>query len=201
MSKLEPVQYRQNPQRVDARRTSLFPGHVEQRGPRLVDGSPPPDPQGFDPPKLTPGEWLFCHEYLLDMNPAAAALRAGYKDGRHGAKLMQEDRIQAGIHLANAKRLASVRVDAEWVLAECVDTYVTCKSQGLVDGRIRILKLLMEHLGMLQKRVEHTGQIHVLHGPDPHRMNLRELTDAELDMLDGVSHKIYDHPPALPEPA
>ncbi|MCR8726730.1 terminase small subunit [Frigidibacter sp. ROC022] len=64
---------------------------------------------------------LFCREFLIDMNGAAAARRAGYSaaSARQTAhELLTKPDIQASISELTAQRNARLRIDADQVLRE-----------------------------------------------------------------------------------
>lgn len=68
---------------------------------------------------LTPKELRFVQEYLIDLNASAAAIRAGYKPGRHNAaRLMAKDHIAAAVAFEEAERSKRVHVDQDRVLLE-----------------------------------------------------------------------------------
>lgn len=193
---LEPVVYTRSEPVINAAHTQLFPPGTDQREPRIVEGEHPPTDSK---PKLNMQQWLFCHEFLIDLNPGAAATRSGYKSPGMGPSLLQRPEIQAGIHLANHQRLSQVRIDGAWVLQELADCYITAKQSNNLEARLKILQLCMQHLGMLQKKVHHTGQVTIL-GPNPSDLNLTELSDAELDQLETLSRKVWERPP-IPLPS
>jgi phage terminase small subunit len=65
----------------------------------------------------------FCREYLIDLNAAQAAIRAGYskRSARTiGHRLLTNDDVQATISKLKADRSREVGVDAQWVLKRLV---------------------------------------------------------------------------------
>lgn len=62
-------------------------------------------------------EMLFVREYLIDMHPANAAMRAGYS-GSTGAALMKRTAIKDAINRALAERAARVGISADRILDE-----------------------------------------------------------------------------------
>ncbi|WKJ88770.1 terminase small subunit [Methylomonas montana] len=72
-------------------------------------------------PGLTDKEWLFCNEYLIDLNGTQAAKRAGYseKSARQQAtKLLSKASIQVSISRLRSDREERTQVTADRVLRE-----------------------------------------------------------------------------------
>ena len=70
---------------------------------------------------LTPRQWRFVAEYLVDLNSAPAARRAGYspKDGDvQGPRLMGNVGIYAEIQKLSGQHLEKLDISAQRVLAE-----------------------------------------------------------------------------------
>jgi phage terminase small subunit len=68
---------------------------------------------------LTPKQKLFVEEYLVDLNAAAAYLRAGYrgdKDGALAGRLIRKDQIRRAIDVAMAERSQRTQMEADEVL-------------------------------------------------------------------------------------
>jgi phage terminase small subunit len=122
--------------------------------------------------KLTPRQTAFVREYLVDLNAAAAARRAGYSE-KTARKIGQENLtkpdIAAAIEAAQRERAERVQVTAEEVLQRLAEiargevrTEVATKV-GIVDlppsfsDRNRALELLGKHLGMFVDRHELSG--------------------------------------------
>ncbi len=66
---------------------------------------------------MTPKQRRFVEEYLVDLNAAAAARRAGYNAGS-AWRLMRNPVVAAGIEKAQAARAARTRVTADKVVEE-----------------------------------------------------------------------------------
>lgn len=69
---------------------------------------------------LTPKQEAFVREYLIDLNGAQAAIRAGYAESgarTEGSRLLANADIQAAIAEAQAARAERTRIDADWVLS------------------------------------------------------------------------------------
>ncbi|MBB1161476.1 terminase small subunit [Aquariibacter albus] len=68
---------------------------------------------------LTPKQQAFVAEYLVDLNAAAAARRAGYSErvaNRIGAENLSKPVIAAAIQEALEARQQRTQIDADWVL-------------------------------------------------------------------------------------
>lgn len=72
-------------------------------------------------PKLTPKQARFVEEYLIDLNSAGAARRAGYSSrmaDRIGYQLLENPRVQAAIQAAQRERSARTGITADRVVRE-----------------------------------------------------------------------------------
>ena len=70
---------------------------------------------------LTPKQARFVEEYLIDLNSAAAARRAGYSEkmaDRIGYQLLEKTRVREAIQIAQRERSARTGVTADRVVAE-----------------------------------------------------------------------------------
>jgi phage terminase small subunit len=70
---------------------------------------------------LSKKQELFVSEYLVDLNAAQAAVRAGYsrRDARNaGYRNLRQPQVRTAIDKAQAPRLAKLALDADTVLAE-----------------------------------------------------------------------------------
>lgn len=71
--------------------------------------------------KMSAKQWLFCAEYLTDLNATQAAIRAGYSTktaSRIGPELLGKTCIQARVEELKARRAEKCQVTAEWVLEQ-----------------------------------------------------------------------------------
>lgn len=73
---------------------------------------------------LSEGHARFVDEYLIDLNGAKAAIRAGYSadNARYIAyQLLQRPEVSAAVADALAARAERTQIDADWVLRRLVD--------------------------------------------------------------------------------
>ena len=68
--------------------------------------------------KLTPKQERFVEEYLVDLNATQAALRAGYKHGELGRRLVTKSHVSSAIAKAKAKRSKRTEITQDMVIAE-----------------------------------------------------------------------------------
>ncbi len=81
---------------------------------------------------------LFVEEYLVDLNGAAAARRAGYSEATARSiahELLTKPDIIDAIEVANAKRIARVQMTADQVLEE-LSTIARADANELVEYRV-----------------------------------------------------------------
>ena len=106
---------------------------------------------------LSPKRAAFVREYLIDLNAAAAARRAGYSPktaDRTGYDLLRNPEIAAAVQKAQEERAQATGISAQMVLDGL---------RGIAEGeasdsaRVRAYELLGKHLGMFVERTEHMG--------------------------------------------
>ena len=140
---------------------------------------------------MNPRQRRFVLEYLFDLDPAQAAVRAGYAEkaaARTGARLLGIKEVREAISAARADRRAVAGRD--WIINGLVENARRALRavpvldrkgnetgvyayQGAVANRA--LELLGRHFGMFKDRHEHTGP-----GGGPIRMeDGSELSDTE----------------------
>lgn len=129
--------------------------------------------------KLTAKQEAFCQEYLIDLNAAQAAIRAGYSE-KTAAVIGCENLTKPNIaeHIANLKaaRSAKTAITAEYVLSSlhkvaerCMQEEAVTDSDGGSKGEFRFehsganksLELLGRHLGLFVDKREISGAIEV----------------------------------------
>ena len=109
---------------------------------------------------LTPKQQLFVTEYIVDLNAAAAAARAGYSKRtarQAAAKLMANATIQAAILDAKSRRMEATEITAEWTLRRLVEE-ANYHGEGSTHGaRVRALELVGKHLSLFEDRFRVVG--------------------------------------------
>jgi phage terminase small subunit len=96
-----------------------------------------PNPDG----KLTPQQQRFCAEYLLDLSPQRAAIRAGYSAKTahsQGSQVLSLPKVQTRIAELQAERLRRNAIDADFVLRRLVEE-VNADAGDLYDDNGRLL--------------------------------------------------------------
>lgn len=126
---------------------------------------------------LTPKQQAFVREYLIDLNAAQAAVRAGYSAKtakEQGARLLTNVIVASEINKLKIKREAKTEITAEWVLTTIQNTIIRCgqgepvlNSMGQPTGEWKfdskgVLKgceLLGKHLALFKDRLELSGDV------------------------------------------
>ena len=108
---------------------------------------------------LTPKQEKFCYEYIVNLNGAQAARKAGYKGPNYSALaagLMQNKKIRTKIRKLLLKKSKKTKITAEYVL-NILDTEIQRviadpehKPQDLYKG----VELLGRHLAMWTDKVQ-----------------------------------------------
>ena len=76
--------------------------------------------------KLTPKQQCFIEEYLIDLNAAQSAIRAGYSEKtakQQASRLLTNVDVAAAVAKAKRERSEATNIDAEWVLRELVELH------------------------------------------------------------------------------
>ena len=116
---------------------------------------------------LTPKQARFVEEYLLDLNAAAAARRAGYSEKNSdsiAAQLLSKTKVFEAVQSAIEARSAKAEITAEYVLENLKRLSERCMSEEefAPSAAARALELLGKHLGLFSDRVELSGSLSVL---------------------------------------
>ncbi len=96
---------------------------------------------------------IFCQEYLVDLNGAAAARRAGYSEksaADTSYELLQREDVQQRIEFLMEERRKRVGINQDYVL----DSLLEISRTGSEGGRIRTLELLGKHQHMFNEEVD-----------------------------------------------
>lgn len=125
--------------------------------------------------KLTPKQSAFVAEYLIDLNAAAAARRAGYSErtaDRTGYENLRKPEIAAAIEAARLERSNRLQLTADDVL---IGLHNEATFEGLGSShsaRVSAWAHIGKHLGMFTERHEMTLRKH------PSEMSDAELVEA-----------------------
>lgn len=109
--------------------------------------------------KLSPKMQAFVEEYLIDLNGAAAVLRAGYKtrnQNRIAAELLRHPLVVEAIEIKQRERSERRELTAEYVLDKLV-AIVESVEKDNPNAALRGLELLGKHLGLYRDRQEISG--------------------------------------------
>lgn len=127
---------------------------------------------------MTPKQARFVQEYLVDLNAAAAADRAGYSRktaAQMAYRLLQREDIQTAIQQARDDRQRRTGVTQDYViekLKEIADKAASddTGSELKYANKLKALELLGKHVGVFERggKVEHTQE------DDPLTASLKE---------------------------
>ena len=109
---------------------------------------------------LTNKQKTFIKEYLVDLNSAHAAIRAGYSKKtapQAGCKLVAMPEIAKAIQEEMDKRAEKTGITAEYVLNGIKDTIEECLDNP--SAKLKGYELLGKHLKLFTDKVEHSGDI------------------------------------------
>jgi phage terminase small subunit len=148
---------------------------------------------------LTAKQLRFVEEYLVDLNAAAAARRAGYSDraaDRQGYENLRKPEIQEAIEAAQAERAGRVEISQNYVIENLTEIVERCMERAPVmvregrhmvqmkddedrdvwrfdsKGAVAALTLLGKHLGMFRDKPNLNVNV-----------DLDNLTDEQLEHL------------------
>lgn len=130
----------------------------------------------------------FCKEYLIDLNGAQAAIRAGYSEKTAkeiASENLTKPNIVEYIQKQMDKRAEKTEINAEYVLKTIKSTIERCSQaepvmiNGEPSGEYKfdaasVLKgceLLGKHLKLFSEKIEHSGSINIT------KIELVPLTD------------------------
>ncbi len=111
---------------------------------------------------LTPKQERFVAEYLVDLNAAAAARRAGYSEktaNRIASENLTKPDIQAAIQARRQELARKLEVSQERVLTELAaiafhEAGDAPEAELKVSNKLKALELLGKHLGMFSDKAE-----------------------------------------------
>lgn len=116
--------------------------------------------------KLTPKQEAFCQEYVVDLNGAAAARRAGYSEKtahEQAAQLLAKLNIAERIAELKRERAEKVARTAQDVLNDIISVTLQARDEGDLKTALKGLELQGKHLGMFTDKLqtEHSGGISI----------------------------------------
>jgi len=137
------------------------------------------------PATLAPKRERFVGEYLVDLNAAAAARRAGYSQRTAraiGHELLTKPDIQAALTQAQQGRAERMELTADGVVADLQRLGLAAEGKGFYSAAIRAVELQGKHLGMFVERqqVENLTRVRIVtvEGPDGEASDAPDAPDA-----------------------
>lgn len=140
---------------------------------------------------MTPKQEAFVREYLIDLNGAGAARRAGYKAKNAdvlAGQLLGKTCVKDAIQLAMVERAKRTEINADYVLTTIRDTVERCRQAVPVyekqDGEmvptgefefdsqavLRGCELLGKHLKLFTDKTEVSGNVTVQAGAEDEKL-------------------------------
>ena len=110
--------------------------------------------------KLNPKQESFCREYIIDLNSAQAAIRAGYSEKTArtiGSKLLTNIDISEKIQQLSDKHAESVGITAEWVLNGIKDLTERLIEMDDPKAAYKGYELGGKYLTLFSDKVDHTS--------------------------------------------
>lgn len=112
---------------------------------------------------MTAKQKAFVQEYLVDLNAAQAARRAGYKNPEIGRQLLTNNNVSSAIQTALKAREKRTEVTQDYVIAKLREIVEKEASDGpdselKYANKIRALELLGKHTGAFDARVSAAAQ-------------------------------------------
>jgi phage terminase small subunit len=139
--------------------------------------------------RLTARQRSFAHEYIVDFDATAAAIRAGYAvryANRQGFQLVHHKGIAALItHLNKSKEAKLVSISPEYVLQKV--TEIVTRVDAKDGDKLRGLELIARHLGMFIERTELTGKDGA--AIEVNQRKIEEEASSFTDLLKGLKER------------
>ena len=126
---------------------------------------------------LNPRQLRFIDEYVVDLSPGRAAVRAGYSlNGAdvQGHRLLKNAKIATAIQKKKEELAERTGVTQEWVVDRLVDVHEACMertTQGVAhapSAANRSLELLGKHVGMFQETKDAPAAVLIQVNIHPH---------------------------------
>lgn len=109
---------------------------------------------------LTDLQREFCNQYIVDLKPTAAAIRAGYAEkyaNRQAYQLLENPAIRITIDALRAERNKNSDVTKDFVLMGIQKAIRLAEEAGNHNATLRGYELLARHLGMFIEKTEISG--------------------------------------------
>ena len=119
---------------------------------------------------LTPKQYQFCCEYLIDLNGTQAAIRAGYSKRtaqEQSSRLLSNVMVREAIDRAQTERAERLELDADWVVRNFRNLYLEALADRDFSVAARCLEMIGKHVGAFEK----------------HQKQKREYTQADVERL------------------
>lgn len=97
---------------------------------------------------LTPKQEMFCHELLKDLDPQAAAARAGYSSAGAGTALMKDPKVQRRINELQGELKYSTGITPEEILKRLMRLAHKAEDANNFAAAIKALETLGKHFAM-----------------------------------------------------
>ena len=107
--------------------------------------------------KLSPKQEQFCQEFLVDLNGAAAARRAGYSEKtahEQASQLLAKLNIAERIAQLKQERVEKVARTAQDVLNDIIAVTAQARDEGDLKTALKGLELQGKHLGMFTEKIQ-----------------------------------------------
>ena len=142
---------------------------------------------------LTPKQYAFVQEYLIDKNGTQAAIRAGYSPktaNEQAARLLAKVSVDQVVTSELAKLSEKAGITVEAVITTIKRLLKSAEDTGNLHAALKACDMLAKHLGMYVERIEEKKDIHITWG-QPDQIIEAEVISPALDTpLPANSNKV-----------